>query len=265
MIKEAFEFLLTPTTPLARRYGFLYQSISLKHRYERCKKKWLPHLKNCQDLFLENIASLPKKDHVIILGSAHLHEIPFHLLIQNFKQITLVDIIHPLKHHWLAKKNKNLELVTMDLSGALDELEDIDTYEQLLDIAKQLHDKELFRFEADLIVSGNMLSQLALMPIEQIEKELKRPLTLEEKDALCTSFAENHLKNLDACKGHKLVYCDRHITYRSPTNEVIYEGGYPVDFTGFTFIKDWMWELAPQGEASKEYAIEMKVEAYKKD
>lgn len=265
MIKEAFEYLLTPTTPLARRYGFLYSSISLKHRYERCKIKWLPHLKNCQDLFLDNVANLPKKDHVIILGSAHLHEIPFHLLIANFKKVTLVDIIHPLKHHILAKRHKNLELITHDLSGALSELEDIETYEDLLKLAHQLHDKELFKFDADLIVSGNMLSQLALMPIEQIEKELSRELTLEEKDALCTSFAENHLKNITKCTGHKLVYSDRHITYRSPKNEVIYEGNYPVDFTGFTFIKEWMWELAPQGEASKDYAIEMKVEAYKKD
>lgn len=265
MLKEALEFLLTPTTPLARRYGFLYQSISLKHRYNRCKKIWLPHLKNCQDLFLESIQSLPQKNHVVILGSAHLHEIPMHLLVQNFKKVTLVDVIHPLKHHLLAKKNKNLELITKDLSGALAELEEIETYEELLTLAKQLHDKNLFHFKADLIVSGNLLSQLALLPIEQVEKELKRPLTLEEKDQICTQFGNNHLKNLTACAGHKLVYCDREITYRSPDREVIYQGSYPIDFSGFTYLRNWMWELAPKGEASKDYSIEMKVEAYSRD
>lgn len=262
MIREALTFLLTPTTPLAKKYGFLYQSIALQHRYERCKKLWLPHLKNCQELFLTSLGDLPQKKSVVILGSSHLHEIPMHLLVDNFEQITLVDVIHPLKHHMLAKRNSRLKLVTQDLSGALDKLDALNSVLDLHELIQNLSEKDLFHFEADLIVSGNLLSQLALLPMEALEKKIKRPLTLPEKDQICTAFAELHLKNLKKCPGKKLVYSDRAVTYRNPQGDIIYEGHYPISFQGFTKVREWNWMLAPLKEASKDYSIEMKIEAF---
>ncbi len=265
MLKEALEYLLTPKTPLAKRYGFLYSSISLKHRFERCKKQWLPHLKNCQEIFLLALEGLPQKRSVVVLGSAHLHEIPLHLLTEHFQDITLVDLIHPLAHHRLARKNRSLKLITQDLSNTLEDLEQIDSFEGLLAITKKKKSLPFFYFDADLIISANILSQLALLPIEHTEKKLKRPLTLEEKDRVCTGFANRHIESLSACQGRKLIYSDRVVTYRSKDGEVIYEGSYPANFTGYTALKSWIWNLAPLGEASKDYAIEMKIEAFKRD
>ncbi|UXR65394.1 hypothetical protein EZJ49_03895 [Bdellovibrio bacteriovorus] len=262
MIREAIEMIFTPATPLAKKYGFLYHSISLKHRYERCEKVWLPHLKNCQDIFLQTIQDLPQKKSVVVLGSAHLHEIPLHLLANNFESITLVDVVHPLKHHWAAKRNSRLKLVTLDLGGSLAELEKLKSLQDLKNLIQDLSQKELFHFEADLIVSGNLLSQLALLPMEALEKYTSKNLILEEKDEICTAYGEIHLKNLRACKGRKLVYTDRAVTYRDPEGKVTYTGSYPVHFDGFTKIKDWNWMLAPLKEASKDYSIEMNVEAY---
>lgn len=262
MIREALIYLLTPTSPLAKKYGFLYQSVALEHRYERVKKHWLPHLKNCQDLFLESLKDLPQKKSVVVLGSAHLHEIPWHLLEKNFETITLVDVVHPLKHHWLAKRTSRLRLITQDLSKALDRLETVQSLEDLHKLIKDLKNEELFHFEADLIISANILSQLALLPIESLEKKIQRPLTIEEKDSICTAFAENHLRNLRNCPGKKLVYADREVIYKDPQGKVIYTGHYPVSFAGFKKLKEWMWTLAPLKEAAKDYSIEMKIEAY---
>lgn len=262
MIREAIIYFFTPTTPLAKKYGFLYQSVSLEHRYERCKKQWLPHLKNCQDLFLAAVKKVPQKKSVVILGSAHLHEIPMHLLLDNFESITLVDLIHPLKHHWTAKRNPRVKLVTQDLSQSLDKLDSLQSLEDLHALIKNLGGQKLFDFQADLIVSSNLLSQLALLPMEAVEKKIKRQLTIEEKNVICTAFAELHLKNFSACQGQKLIYADREVIYRDPKGDVIYTGKYPVSFDGFKKIKDWLWLLAPLKEASKNYSIEMKVEAY---
>lgn len=263
MIREAFTFLLTPTTPIAKKYGFLYQSIALAHRYERCKKVWLPHLKNCQDLFTDTLKDLPQKKSIVVLGSAHLHEIPLHLLMENFENITLVDIIHPLKLHWIAKRNPRLKLITQDLSGSLDKLDSVHSLEELHELLQILQSETQFHFEADLIISANILSQLGLLPIQALEKKLKRNLTIEEKDQICSSFAKLHLQNLKNCQGQKLLYADREVTYRSPEQDIIYQGHYPVDFTGFKKIRGWKWLLAPLKEASKEYSIEMKIESYK--
>ncbi|MFM6929752.1 MAG: hypothetical protein ACKOX6_14885 [Bdellovibrio sp.] len=265
MFLESLEFLLTPTTPLARKYGFLYSSIALRHRYRRCKKIWLPHLKNCQDLFLETVATLPSKKSVVVLGSAHLHEIPLHLLMDNFEQVTLVDVIHPLKHHLYAKRYSKLQLVTMDLTNSLDKIQELQNLDDLNKLAQDLAGQQLFHFNADLIVSANLMSQLALLPLDAVEKKLKRELTLEEKDVICTQFAETHLKNLSGCHGVKLVYSDREVIYKDPQDKVIYTGHYPVRFDGYKKLKEWHWLLAPLKEASKDYAIEMKIEAYRKD
>ncbi|MGZ3772908.1 MAG: hypothetical protein ACXVCY_05300 [Pseudobdellovibrionaceae bacterium] len=262
MIREALIFLLTPTTPLAKKYGFLYQSIALSHRYERCKKFWLPHLKNCQDLFTETVQRLPQKKSVVVLGSAHLHELPLHLLLKTFESIVLVDIIHPLKLHWAAKRNSRIKLVTQDLSGSLEPLDSVQSLEDLNELLRNLREQEVFCYNADLIISANIISQLGLLPIEAMERKLKRELTIEEKDRICTAFAELHLNNLKKCNGRKLLYTDREVTYRSPQGDIIYRGHYPVDFNGFNKIKNWVWQLAPLKEASKEYSIEMKIESY---
>lgn len=254
--------MFTPAVPVAKKYGFLYHSISLKHRYERCKKIWLPHLKNCQDLFVQSQQDLPQKKSVVVLGSAHLHEIPLHLLMEHFESVTLVDIIHPLKHHWAAKRNSRLKLVTQDLGGSLGHLDKLKSLEDLHQLIQDLSAEELFHFEADLIVSGNLLSQLALLPMEALEKFTKKNLSLEEKDFICTSFGEIHLKNLRQCQGKKLIYSDRAVTYRNPQGEITYQGSYPMNFDGFKKLKEWDWMLAPLKEASKDYSIEMKVEAY---
>lgn len=262
MIREALIYLITPKTPLAKKYGFLYESIALQARFERVKKHWLPHLKNCQDVFLKCVHDLPQKKSVVILGSAHLHEIPLHLLVDNFEEITLVDVIHPWRHHLLAKRNPRLKLVTQDLSMILENLDNIKNLDELHGYLKDIAKKDLFHFKADLIVSSNILSQLALLPMSAVEKKIKRSLELEEKDQISTTITEMHLQSLKNCTGKKLIYCDRRVIYKSPDGEVIYEGHYPVSFAGFKKIKEWMWLLAPLKEASKKYSIEMKVEAY---
>lgn len=262
MIRETLIFLLTPTTSIAKKYGFLYSSIALQHRFERCKKAWLPHLKNCQNLYLQTIKELSQKKTIVILGSAHLHEIPLHLLTEDFEKIVLVDVVHPLKHHWLEKRNSKFKLITQDLSLSLDKLDGIQSLDDLNSLVENLKTQKLFHFEADLIVSANLLSQLALLPIESVEKKIKRPLTIAEKDHFCSEFAEMHLKNLKNCKGQKLIYTDREVIYHNPKGEEIYRGHYPVDFSGYKKITEWMWLLAPLKEASKDYSITMKIEAY---
>lgn len=262
MIYESLIFLLTPTSAIAKKYGFLYQSIALQQRYKRCRSFWLNHLKSCQDLFLDAIKDLPQKKKVIILGSAHLHEIPLHLLEQNFEEIVLVDVIHPLRHHWIEKKNSRLKLITLDLSKALDKLDQIKNLEDLKNLASELEDEDLFFFDADLIVSANIMSQLALLPMEHLEKKTKNTLELTEKDDLCRRFAEMHLKSLLKCKGKKLIYADREVIYLDKEEKETYRGGYAVDFSHFQKLQEWEWYIAPLNEASKEYALKMTVEAY---
>lgn len=262
MIKEILTYFLTPTVPLAKKYGFLYQSIALEERFKRCQRPWLEHLKNCQDLFLEVCQELPQKEHVVVLGSSHLHEIPWHLLSSQFKKITLVDIIHPLKHHRLQRKFAQLNLITLDLTQALDQLESVKNFEDLTALASL---EPQWEFSADLIISGNILSQLALLPLETLERKTKTQLTVEQKDQICSAFANRHLETLKRCQGQKLVYADRKTFYHDPKGEIIYEGGYSVDFSDFKKIKEWNWNLAPLKEASKNYSISMLVEAYSLD
>lgn len=262
MILEALTYVLTPSNALSKKFGFLYASIALEQRYQRCKKAWLPHLENCKSLFFETLNKTPQRNSVVVLGSAHLHEIPLKLLLANFNQVTLVDVQHPLTHYLKAIIDKRLVIRTLDLTKSLEHLHELNSLEDLHSLMKSLESEVLFQFQADLIISANILSQLGLLPIKTLEKKMRRELTIKEKDLICTSYAEMHLKNLLNCQGRKVVYCDREVLYRAPDGKQIYRGSYPVNFDKFQKLKEWDWELAPLKEASKEYSIQMKIHAY---
>jgi hypothetical protein len=262
MLLEALTYLFTPSSSLSKKYGFLYSSIALEKRYQRCKKAWRPHLENCRKLFMDALTKTGQKNSVVVLGSAHLHEIPLKFLLDNFNKVILIDIQHPFTHHLKALMNKQLELRTQDLTKSLGHLDSLTSIEDLNALMTRLESEILFEFQADLIISANILSQLGLLPIKTLEKKLKRDLSVKEKDQICSTYAELHLKNLANCQGRKIIYCDREVLYFDPDGRQIYRGSYPVNFSKFQKITDWDWELAPLKEASSDYSIHMKIHAY---
>jgi hypothetical protein len=259
MIWEWLESRLTPAPALAKKYNLVYHSVALKHRYKRCHRAWLPHLENCRALINEAVLKLPRHDHLVILGSAHLHEIPKNLLEKTFKRVTLVDLVHPLAVRRWARRFAHIELVEMDVTGFLARMENFDDAEELLKAVQEA--PAPFHFTADLIVSSNLMSQLHLIALEFLAKKKMRAGE-DFNDRLGQAFSEKHLNALALCEGAVLIYGDRETIYRDPAGKQTYRGQFKISTVPFRFVKKWTWPIAPLGEFSRRESIEMIVEAY---
>lgn len=259
MILEWLEARLTPASKLARQFGLVYHSVALKHRYKRCKSSWNSHVENCHRVIQEAVDKVDRKNHIIILGSAHLHEIPREILEKKFKKVTLVDLVHPLSIRLWARKFPHIELVEKDLSHFLFRMNEFTDAELLLSEIQK--NPAPFEFSADLIISANLISQLHLITLDYLSKK-KILSTKDFNDRIGQAFSNQHLAALKNCSGNILLYGDRETIYRDSAKNITYQGSFSVDFTNFKLINRWTWFIAPLGEFSKRESIEMKVEAY---
>ncbi len=258
MILEWLETKITPATSLAKKYRLVYHSVALRHRYQRCEKSWAPHIENCRSLIRETIERLPQRQHLIILGSAHLHEVPRDLLV-TFHKVTLIDLVHPLGVRRWARSFPQIHLLEQDLSGFLARLENFNQAETLLQEFSA--SAPAFAFDADLIISSNLISQLHLIALDYLERK-KIAFPDDYPDRLGQAFSQSHLQALHRCKGEVLLYGDRETIYRDRQGQEIYRGHFAIDLSQFQFLRQWQWEIAPLGEFSRKESIEMSVEAY---
>lgn len=204
MIKEIFKYFTTPACPMARKMGYVYQSITGEENFRRHQNECLPHIEKCLTFITENINLAEKKETVLVLGSGHLREIPIEILCQKFKHVILVDLVHPQAVRDLAKSNHQILLLEVDLSG---------TCQKILNLKKQhqLPEPEMpdLHFTSpDLIISANNLSQLPLLPRKYIKKKYGQRFNDIELNFFCQSIIEKHLNMLNSFNKPVLVLTD---------------------------------------------------------
>ncbi|MEI8292610.1 MAG: hypothetical protein WCG66_01330 [bacterium] len=158
MIFEVLEWCLTPASLGARSSGLLAEQIAIRHRAIRCRRAWHTHLESSKKFV--NRALVPGGC-VAVLGSGHLRDIDLRYLKSHFERVLLVDVVHPLEVRWLALFSRGqVRLVSGDLSGALglrNPSGSLELEEKLGDALKS----------ADVLVSGCLLSQLALPAVKR--------------------------------------------------------------------------------------------------
>ncbi len=116
MILETLEWCATPCPWFARRRGLLAAQIAIRHRANRCRAAWKPHLDACRQFVADTLGSGPRLENLVILGSGHLNDLDLRFLLSRFERITLVDAVHPLEIQIRAKFSKGrLNSVTADL------------------------------------------------------------------------------------------------------------------------------------------------------
>lgn len=245
MMRELWDYFTTRSSQLARKKGYLYQSIALTYRAQRCRAFWDDHIQNCQSLIHDAVVSLKCKNRVLILGSGDLTDIPLNFLLENFLEIYLLDIVHPKAIQKLSKKFPHqVFLVEKDLNET--------DFNRLIEI------------KPDLTISANILSQLPLVELENKEKEKKRGDL--EISIYKNQIWKNHLKLLQSLPGEVLMYTDISLIYRDTNGKKINEIESCENFmrnTPFKVIKQWIWHLAPKGEINAKFSVDMKILATK--
>lgn len=254
MIFEWLEYLRTKSTKTAKDWGYVYQNISLKFRARRCAKAWKSHNENCREFVRGHLAKIQPKS-VMVIGSGLLLEVPMEDLLVMAEKIYLVDLVHAPEIRRLAAKNPKVELIERDISGLLGLLKKGTGPFQLKNIPwKRLPPWDLPA--VDVVVSANLLSQIPLMISEVL------PMTSDAYEKFARSVRDQHLERLFKQASKVLLFADFETRYIGHEGQRIKTESYDVNLQSLKFDREWIWEISPYGETSKDYRIEMLVRGY---
>jgi len=254
MFAELLTWVLTPATLDARRTGHLTAAVSLWSRATRCRRDWSAHEAQCHAIVERACEGLAKRRTCVVLGSGLVRDVPLALLAERFERVKLVDVVHLWPARWAARRHRNVELVDLDITGTTD---------LLLGRATGFADPlgRLGRDATiDLVISANCLSQIALLPVEEVAR--RGGLARIRFPDLGRRIVQGHLDALRRFSARVCLLTD------SEGVDIDAEGREIERYDLLEGVKlppadaDWDWLLAPIGEFSPDHAIVHKAHGF---
>ncbi len=255
MIYELYLYLTSKVIPEAKKFGHLYEAISIGAREKRCQFFWKNHREESKKLILNVIEKLEVKNNLLILGSGPLHEIPIEELSKQFKLITLVDIVHLKSTKKKYKYLNNINYIEHDITEV----------ESIIFKKKEIYNitpSSFLENSYDCVISANILSQLAYHPRKFLESKSLNLISLKNLDKFSHQISKDHLQYLQKFQCTVLLITDIEtylINRKGETTEV--QTPY-IDFNLPPPVKTWLWDLAPIPEYSSEISLQMKVAGF---
>jgi hypothetical protein len=251
MISEVLEYLLTPVDPRLR--DTLRSSIGIRSRHRRLSAEWAPHLTQTRDFLIETMNTCDGNGVAILLGAGLHHDIPISAFANRFREVFLVDIVHPLFSSIPLMFRGNVHQMYMDLNGFIDI--DLHTGKIRPDRSGVQSPSLPTLPPCDFMASVNVASQLALGGPEI------RPVSTANP----RSLVQRHLDELQAHPSStKVLISDRWIR-RSYPNDNGKRNRQDDALHGVSLRspdKCWNWNLAPRGEIDEEVSVECEVHAW---
>ncbi|MBM3537155.1 MAG: hypothetical protein FJX55_04905 [Alphaproteobacteria bacterium] len=244
MIREAVEWLLTPSTRAGRNLGYLNEAIAIGARHRRCRAAWAEHLARSRQAILSAARKAPGHRTALVLGSGPLLDVPLAELAAQFRSLILVDALHPLTARLRALRYSNVELVTADLTGALEPLHRWRPGEPLP--APQTLPL-LQRDDVDFVVSQNLLSQLGVLPVEWIEKRAGPPGPAMA-EAYAADLTRAHLADLARCRARVCLIADVECWWQEPDGRIAERSSSIYEVPPPPAAEEWIWAIAPAPE-----------------
>ncbi len=239
MITEAANFLATLAVSGRRSPSEINASVRLWARARRCASDWAEHEAHSKSTVREAMSRLTRFKTAVILGSGLLRDVPIEEIAARFETVVLVDLQHlaTVRLWVLFKHLGNIRYVERDISG-------LDLLAQGPDEAQDpLVDPLDFLGafgEIDLLVSANVLSQMALGAL--------RSLDIVKANEVVPALIRAHVAALSERASVSCLITD--VSY-----EIIDKAGkilescdlmHGVELSGTE--DGWSWTVAPFGE-----------------
>jgi hypothetical protein len=256
MIPQAIEYLATPCSRPLRGMGYLRELMAIRGRAWRCWNAWKPHLEKSKSIIRTAVEHCSQRRKAVILGSGMLYDVPVDELSAAFREVLLVDIVHPLKNWLPGFRHKNLRRVTADVTGTAEEVYRI---AKLSGTILPRTEPSLFLDdpEVDLVVSLNLLSQLPVIPTTYLER-----VGAHSPDAI-QAFARHlitsHLAYLQRFECTVALITDVEKLTLNHAGTMIGKTSLlrGVELPGIG--ETWIWQLAPRPEADADYSYYRRV------
>jgi hypothetical protein len=242
MLLDWLELLLTPCPRWLREMGYPRELVGIRRRYRRWRWAWEPHCERSRQMIRAAMARCRQGRKAVLLGSGFLHDVPLAELSDSFREVVLVDVVHPLSARWRVRRRRNVHLLAADVSGTAEAVWQAVEHRSDLPRATPnlfVHDKEV-----DLVVSLNLLSQLPCMP----EQYLLKARTHEAADVsgYCRAVVEAHLDYLRRLPGVVTLITDVEARTISLSGTEVSRRG-TLYGAAFPFAGErWIWPLVPR-------------------
>lgn len=242
MLAEALLHATARSSPALRRAGLVGDAVALWSRATRRRRHWRPHEERCRALVASVVERLPSRRTALVLGSGLLRDVPVARLARAFERVVLLDAVHLLPARWTARR-LGCEVVVCDLTG-LSRPEAAEA--PLLGYARDP--------SVDLVISANVLSQLAMAPGRRSA----------DPEGLARDVAAAHLRDLAAFRAQVCLLTDVRFADVDPAGQA----GEPVMLVDPALLPgrpdaEWEWEVAPRGEISRRFARIHHVQAWR--
>jgi hypothetical protein len=246
--------LTTRASADIRALGLPADAVALWSRARRRAADWSPHEARCHAIVDRAVADLPRQRTVLVLGSGLCRDVPVERLAQVFATVVLIDAVHlaPVRQRFAAFPN--LRFITADVTGAgawltgeADHRADV--------LAPWRADDTV-----DLVISANVLSQLAIGPEDYLDAHPQRAAALPAD--LPDQLIGMHLADLAAFRCRVCLLTDVEMRKESRSGAIIER----MDLLGgHTLPKPddaWDWTVAPFGEIARDVARIHRVRGY---
>ncbi len=247
----------TPCAWSARMMGYVRSIARVRSRYLRCELAWAPYLIRTRSVIEDAMRHCSSRRRVVVLGAGLRHDIPLAELSREFREVVLVDIVHPWHSRWSVRKFGNVRLVTHDVTEVMDAV-----YQLGLSPEAPLPTSRPQRFcddlELDLTISVNLLSQLPVVP----ERFLLKNRTQQAAEAFGRHLIEAHLDYLHRLPGHVVLITDVSAKKVSIKGDLVDEWGILYRAELPASDDQWEWCLAPSPEQERGFHFLRKVVAF---
>lgn len=244
MLRELWEYLATPAPAVARRMGYLTETVALGARHRRQRRAWAPHVAACHAFIECAAAAADVRGRALVLGSGWLAEVPLPALASRFAHVVLADIIHPRPVRRLAARFPNVRLETLDVTGTAAPL----AAGTVPDPAAAVLPAGPFAFA----VSCNLLSQLSILPLATLERA---GWGEEERRRFAQSLIRAHLDRLRAAAPVAALYSDTAALWLDHGGRVVQRNSTLWDTPLPPADDEWPWDIAPAPEEHRTLSL----------
>ena len=253
MIAAWFRNLVTPCPRYARAMGYLHEQVSIKARYDRCRAAWEPHLERTKDVLRAAAARCPRRRKAVVFGSGMLLDVPLPELASAFREVVLVDVVHPLGGGW---RLANVTALAADVTGTAEAVYCL-AHEGGGPLPRVAPALFLDDPDVDFVASVNLLSQLPYIPCNYLADA--GAYRKDEIEAFARDLVLAHIDYLKRLPGVVALVCDlERLTldrHGKLTERLSALRGVTLPWSD----REWVWDLAPRPESDPHFSYQRRV------
>lgn len=257
MLWDLYHYLTAPFPWYLAPMGYVRESARLARLGRRRRTAWAHHLERSRELILRTADQLSVRGKALIVGSGALADVPLDALCRQFREVTLVDIVHPRRALREVRPWGNVRLIQADVTGMARTVFDARARRASLPSADC---PRLFLQDGyDFVVSVNLLSQLPLLPVCYL-RATRPDISLHEREEFANRIIQRHLEWLAGFTASTCLITDFQRLERRPagtfTKDLLFGVALP------PCAETWTWQFVRRGRIGSFLDVQHRVAGF---